>query len=556
MQSSSLTTGKKCQSCGKTYLITPSELELYKTMDVQEPVDCPECRRQRRLMFRNFFHLYHRTCDLSGKKIISMYDIDAPFPVYEMHEWWSDKWDALSFGMDRNDSVPFLKQVEVLHRTVPRMSIINAQCENTDYCNMSSRSRNCYLVFGCVDNEDCAYGHIVWSSKDCYDCLYCFRCEFCYECTDCVECNTVFFSRDCDNCSSSLFLVHCTGCSDCFGCVGLKNKRYHIFNQLYNKEEYQRKIGELDPGNRQTIDMARQRLSNLTGNEIVKSYHGFGCENVTGDYLYNSKNICEGYDLKQCEDCYHCATLGSFQNSADCNFSTAPSEFCYNCLTSYGHSLIACQTCMSPSHNLAYCDNCYNCKDCLGCVGLHSKQYCILNKQYGKEEYEQMYSHIKASMQQKGIWGQFFPYTFSPFCYNETIASMYFPLSENEVLARGWRWKSQEVASGEQYLGPVVHVSERIDAVADDVCQKILRCEVTGKLYKIIPQELAFYRRMNLPIPSRCFDQRHLDRLQKRNPRKLWDRTCAKCKKGIQTTYSPERPETVYCESCYLQTVY
>ncbi len=547
---------KSCHRCGTAYILTSSELELYRTMDVQDPTDCPDCRRQQRLMFRNFFHLYHRTCDLSGKKIISMYSTDAPFPVYEMHEWWSDKWDALSYGLDRDESVPFLEQVGMLHRTVPRMNIINAQCENTDYCNMSSRSRNCYLVFGNVDNEDCAYGHIVWESKDCYDCLYCYRCQFCYECTDCVECHSVFFSRDCDNCSTSHFLVHCTGCSDCFGCTGLKNKQYYIFNQEYSREEYQQKIQALNLGNRQTIISAQEQIAALAMKETVKYYHGFGCENVTGDYLYHSKNICEGYDLKQCEDCSYCATLGDFRSSVDCNFSSAPSELCYNSLTSYGYELIACQCCMSPCNNLAYCDNCYACKDCLGCVGLQKKQYCILNTQYEKAEYEALFSSVKALMQQEGIWGRFFPHAFSPFYYNETIASMYFPLTEQEVLARGWRWKPEDLETGQQYLGPIVDVPDEIGLVPDDICQKILRCEVTGKLYKITPQELAFYRRMHLPLPRRCFDQRHLDRLQNRNPRHLWTRACAKCSKEIQTTYSPDRPEIVYCEDCYLKTVY
>ena len=172
-------------------------------------------------MFRNFFNLYHRTCDLSGKKIISMYDKDSPFPVYEMHEWWRDKWDGLAQGKPIDHGAPFLQQVRMLHGSVPRMSLVNIECENTDYCNMSYQSRNCYLVFGNVSNEDCSYGHIVWLSQNCFDCLYCYRCAFCYECIDCVQCSNLTFSRDCDNCSFSSFLVHCVGCRSCFGCVGL-----------------------------------------------------------------------------------------------------------------------------------------------------------------------------------------------------------------------------------------------------------------------------------------------------------------------------------------------
>jgi hypothetical protein len=41
-----------------------------------------------------------------------------------------------------------------------------------------------------------------------------------------------------------------------------------------------------------------------------------------------------------------------------------------------------------------------------------------------------------------------------------------------------------------------------------------------------------------------------------RNPRKLFDRKCDKCWVKIKTTYSPDRKEIVYCESCYNKEVY
>ncbi|EKE26117.1 MAG: hypothetical protein ACD_4C00428G0002, partial [uncultured bacterium (gcode 4)] len=48
------------------------------------------------------------------------------------------------------------------------------------------------------------------------------------------------------------------------------------------------------------------------------------------------------------------------------------------------------------------------------------------------------------------------------------------------------------------------------------------------------------------------------DRMKLRNPRKLYDRTCDNpiCRKPIKTTYSPDRSEIVYCESCYEKEVY
>ena len=62
---------KTCTHCGNPLESTTEENAFYAKMNVPEPVQCPDCRRQQRLMFRNFFQLHHRTCDLSGKKIIS-----------------------------------------------------------------------------------------------------------------------------------------------------------------------------------------------------------------------------------------------------------------------------------------------------------------------------------------------------------------------------------------------------------------------------------------------------------------------------------------------------
>ena len=33
-------------------------------------------------------------------------------------------------------------------------------------------------------------------------------------------------------------------------------------------------------------------------------------------------------------------------------------------------------------------------------------------------------------------------------------------------------------------------------------------------------------------------------------------KTCQNCKKEFETSYAPDRPEIVYCESCYNKEVY
>ena len=134
---------------------------------------------------------------------------------------------------------------------------------------------------------------------------------------------------------------------------------------------------------------------------------------------------------------------------------------------------------------------------------------------------------------------------------------MYYPMTKEQVLAKEWKWDDYEPskpATDKKILA--TDLPDNIKDSNDDILNTAIECEATKKLFKITPQELAFYQQQNLPLPRRCPDQRHLDRFHKRNPRKFWKRECGKCKKEIFTTYSPDRPERVYCEKCYLETVY
>ena len=74
--------------------------------------------------------------------------------------------------------------------------------------------------------------------------------------------------------------------------------------------------------------------------------------------------------------------------------------------------------------------------------------------------------------------------------------------------------------------------------------------------FKIIPQELDYYRQQNLPIPHLHPDERHKQRLKLENQRKLHIRNCDKCTKEISTTFSADKAKKVYCEDCYLKEVY
>ena len=176
-----------------------------------------------------------------------------------------------------------------------------------------------------------------------------------------------------------------------------------------------------------------------------------------------------------------------------------------------------------------------------------------MNKQYTKEEYETLVPKIIKHMQKTGEWGQFFPPSISPFHYNETSAQDFLPLKKEEVLSMGWKWREDDP---HEYKSQSFITPDNISDFTDEMTKEILACNKCGKNYRIIPHELNFYRNLGLPVPRKCHDCRHKERLALRNPSHIYDRRCANCSAEIRTTYSPDQPEKVYCEACYLKTVY
>ncbi|MFI5205883.1 MAG: hypothetical protein ACHQVK_02990 [Candidatus Paceibacterales bacterium] len=178
-----------------------------------------------------------------------------------------------------------------------------------------------------------------------------------------------------------------------------------------------------------------------------------------------------------------------------------------------------------------------------------------MNKQYSKEDYEKLVPRIIEHMQKTGEWGESFPISLAIFPYNDTLAQDYYPLSKEEVIARGWKWQDPEETNS-KYLGAIASPPDNIQDATESVCSQIFICEASGKHFKIIPQEFKLYQKMQIPLPRKSFFERHRENLKMRNPRKVWERKCDKCGMMMQTSYATGRPEKVYCEGCYLKEVY
>ncbi|MFH0838255.1 MAG: hypothetical protein V1880_03240 [Patescibacteria group bacterium] len=545
-----------CKSCKAGFEVTDSDRAFYQQVDVPEPHYCPACRNQFRLAFRNERALYKRKCDLSGKSVISFYRSSSPYKVAAQDVWWSDRFDAMAYGRDFDFSRPFFEQFNELMKAVPHMAMIVSHGENSDYCPYSVYYKNSYMCVSGVVGENILYSYWTNDSRDCVDCYACFNCELCYECVECVGLYNSIFCKDSNHSSNLAFCVDCDGCKNCIGCFGLKNKEYYVFNQKVSREQFEKQMTALHQ-DRGKLNGMMVRLKTHMLNYPQREVHKMNTENSTGDYLINCRNARDCFLSFGLEDCSYCWNIPQgAKDSADINYSPK-AELVYNSMSAVNAYNGICNVFCWDVKDVSYCVESFYSNDLFGCVGLKRGKYCILNRQYTKEDYLSLRAKIVEYMKKTGEWGEFFPESLSPFAYNETIAQDFYPLNRDEVLARGWLWTEDELPLPKvEKIIPASRLPDFITAIPDDVLNWAIECEVTNRPFRIIPQELKFYRAHQLPLPHRHPDQRYQDRLAWLNPRKLYDRKCAKCQTAIRTTYSPDRPEIVYCEQCYLKEVY
>lgn len=166
---------KKCAISGQEFVITDHDLEFYDTISpifgdkkypIPTPTLCPDERHRRRTSWRNDRNFYSRKCSATGKKLISSFSPESPFPLYEHKYWWSDAWSAFDFGRAVDFGRPFFDQFIDLQTLVPQIPMINDN---------GSGSENCEYCYDFAFGKDCYFSMGMWQARDC---LYCTLCDY------------------------------------------------------------------------------------------------------------------------------------------------------------------------------------------------------------------------------------------------------------------------------------------------------------------------------------------------------------------------------------------
>ncbi|MES2930946.1 MAG: hypothetical protein V4665_04150 [Patescibacteria group bacterium] len=556
-----------CRKCRSDFIVEPDDISYYDKIGVNHPDLCPPCRAQLRLSFRNERVFYKRACDKCHKDVISMYSPNKPFIVWCYECWFADDWDSAEYGIEYDQSRPFLEQFEEVWKKVPKIALIYVRSPGSEYINISADSKNCYMIVESSNNEDSIHSYWIQECKDVIDTSFSSKCELTYESDDCFNSYKLFYSKGCHDSNNGYFLTDCRGCTDCIGCVNLRQRSNYIFNQPYSKEEYEDIKKNLALDTYAGVEAFREKYKEFLMREPRKFAETIQTINSTGNYMKNTKN---------CLSCFHCYEAEDnkygehvWRNAKDCmDVSTAGrnANSIYNSINT-GID-VANHICVAQGWSstfLEYSHNSFNSNYCFGCVGVRKKEYCILNKQYSKEEYESLTGSIRAQLKEKGEYGQFFPPQFSCFGYNETAAQEQFPLSKDEALAQGFMWEDTPRGTYGKETKALAEIPDSINDVDFEVPKEIFACVSCTKNYRIIPNEFTFYQKLSIPLPRLCPDCRHMRRIEARGPNKLWQRKCicakenhdhaGECPNQFQTSYSPERTEIIYCEACYQREV-
>ena len=153
--------------------------------------------------------------------------------------------EFLENGVWFNTESRIMKKFDEVRFSVPHAQWQQIRCDECvgDY---NTNSKKCYWGFDLDNCEDSTYVWNCFNTKDCVDGLYVHSGELCH---DLMSVHTVY------NVDSSFWMIGCSDCKygycchqceHCFGCTNLKHKKYHILNKEYSKEDYFKKVAEIE----------------------------------------------------------------------------------------------------------------------------------------------------------------------------------------------------------------------------------------------------------------------------------------------------------------------
>ncbi len=546
------------QYCEKSFNITKEDIEFLKMLRVPAPKLCPTCRRQGRFAFVNSINLYKRNNNAPGgdDKVISFVPPASSLVVYDL-ESYREKFDPYAYGTFYDESKSFFNQFFDLRLKVPQPAIIRDPSNiNSEYSLNGRNLKNGYYVSGGWNSENVWYSNFVTDSRSVMDCLIVHYAENSYElvsCDKCYNCRYLYFS---DNCIDSKFMYDCNNCTDCLGCVNLRNKSNCIWNTQFTKEEYKKQISGINLESRDSIKQINKKFWEFVKSHPVRAERHEHVEDVSGTSISNSRNCHDVFDAVNSEHTLHCDQVLGNHDSMDATVSGGSEKLYQTIAVGSQSSNVKFSFASKFITESEFVINCRNIANCFACIGLENKSYCIFNRQYEKDEYFNELDKIKILLLDKGEYGEFFPFSFSTYAYNGSMADLAFPLDKSDTEKIGALFQLEtETNAGNMEMVKSKDIPDSIKNVGDDILSKALVCSETGRPFRITESELEFYRNLKIPLPEIHQIKRIKDRYKYMGNLRMKNGNCNLCKKDIVTIYNQQNGWNLYCDDCYKKEI-
>ncbi len=578
--------------CKKDFTLLKEDFDLLKRLSAPEPQLCPDCRLFRRLSYYNLNSLYKTQCKICRKDIFSIYSPEEGYRDLCQDCWWSDKWNFSDYAMDYDESRSIFEQIHELSKKVPRPALFidEPHTQNSKYINNSGPSKDSYMAFNCSDIDSVYFSRSVSFSNNLIDSYSSSHLNNSYEIVNSYAVSNSFFVTDSSHCVNVYYSDNLQNCEECIACSSLRHKKYHIFNKAYDKNTYFKIKEALLSGSYKVHQKLYKEYKDFTRSIPKKFIHERQTENVSGDYIYSSKDVHNSFEIDGAENIRHCQMLELPQVADSMDYSNwgDSATLVYETInsgTNINNIKFSLNSSMS-SANVEYSMDIFSSNNVFASVSVQKGDYIILNKSYSPDEYFALRERIIKDMNERpyisksGLkykYGEFFPPELSPFYVNDTVLPDYFPnLDLKELSSLGYRIKNKTVKK----VKPDLYAHELPDKIEDadeSIVAKVIACEnaeqdlsYCKKAFKITAYELEFYKKNKIPLPRLCPACREKSRLKRKNIWKLKKSKCAcqgrfaseyknkyehkhgsaACPNEFLSSYD-EKENIIYCKDCY-----
>jgi hypothetical protein len=295
----------------------------------------------------------------------------------------------------------FFKEFKKLLTRYPKIPPDVVESENSDYGDHLAYCKNMHVAFDSSSSSDCIYLYDSYIARNCVDCDYTVESDLCYECVDAFKCFNCDYLEYGTSLRDSSYSANCINCHDVFGCVNLQNKSFCIFNRQLSEEEYKQKVKEYKkwPPEKvlEMVEELKQRYP------LTQTHEAHNENSAYGNYSHYNKNCYMCFDCAHNEGCSYLYDSHHNATSYDMTCSYDKNELSYQIVDSI--KLFNCNFAFlsGNSHDSSYIYNCQNVKNCIGCISLSNKQYCILNRQFTKENYEKISKQLLEELKNKNV---------------------------------------------------------------------------------------------------------------------------------------------------------